>query len=442
MKHFTILVPTRNRADTLYWTLKSCLSQDYERMTVLVSDNCSTDDTQDVLASFSDTRLTCIRTPMPTSMSGNVEFALDNLPQEDTCVTGIGDDDGLLPGGLAHADTVFNEHPDASAITWAASNYCWPNCLIDDWRNSLSISASDHLDVLNARTMLAKLADYQVYYHHLPGLWTSLISARVLRQCRASLGRLLISFNPDAGSAVHIACRISTYVYTHRSVTMLGSSSHSTGVACSVRKNDKPAEFFAENTIPPHGDLFFAPHGVYHVTESLLQARDSGLLPPDLNVDLAKAVRLMLLRRPTDSDEIYALICNAAQSTAARHGIPFNREDLMAQNHKSGAAEALFNDPEMNEHADIFYHKCNPRLTANIFQATNLAGELLDLLQKKRLLTASAHARVLMAAKEKLARCKERNARLERKLADARISRMQRFLTRVKRTLGNPDKGA
>src|SRR5262245_52202556 len=27
MKHFTIILPTRNRHDTLYWTIKNCLAQ-------------------------------------------------------------------------------------------------------------------------------------------------------------------------------------------------------------------------------------------------------------------------------------------------------------------------------------------------------------------------------------------------------------------------------
>lgn len=38
-----IIIPTINRADTLYWTLKTVLEQTYDNFEVIVSDNCSVD---------------------------------------------------------------------------------------------------------------------------------------------------------------------------------------------------------------------------------------------------------------------------------------------------------------------------------------------------------------------------------------------------------------
>ena len=50
----------QNRADTLQWAVRSCLAQDYENMTLLVSNNCSADNTEEMLASFNDLKLHAI----------------------------------------------------------------------------------------------------------------------------------------------------------------------------------------------------------------------------------------------------------------------------------------------------------------------------------------------------------------------------------------------
>ena len=73
---FTILIPTRERADTLYHTIRACLNQTYSNYEVIVSDNYSQDNTYDVVHSFSDSRLKYINTGKRMSMSENFDFAL------------------------------------------------------------------------------------------------------------------------------------------------------------------------------------------------------------------------------------------------------------------------------------------------------------------------------------------------------------------------------
>ena len=53
----TVAVPTFNRARLLKICLESILNQTYSDFRVLVLDNASTDDTQDVVDSISDQRL-------------------------------------------------------------------------------------------------------------------------------------------------------------------------------------------------------------------------------------------------------------------------------------------------------------------------------------------------------------------------------------------------
>ena len=43
---FTVIIPTRERAETLYYAIKTCVEQDYENLEIIVSDNASQDDTE------------------------------------------------------------------------------------------------------------------------------------------------------------------------------------------------------------------------------------------------------------------------------------------------------------------------------------------------------------------------------------------------------------
>jgi hypothetical protein len=68
---FTVIVPTRERSETLRHTLATIVGQDYADLEILVSDNASEDETQDDVASFRDPRIRSIRTPRRLSMSRN-----------------------------------------------------------------------------------------------------------------------------------------------------------------------------------------------------------------------------------------------------------------------------------------------------------------------------------------------------------------------------------
>ena len=77
---FTILIPTMDRAATVVDTIRTCLSQEDENLRIIVSDNASTDDTMEVVRSFSDARLSYINPGRRLGMSEHWEFALAYVP--------------------------------------------------------------------------------------------------------------------------------------------------------------------------------------------------------------------------------------------------------------------------------------------------------------------------------------------------------------------------
>src|SRR3954451_23482510 len=131
---FTVVIPTRERCDTLEWTLKTCVTQDYDNLEILVSDNHSTDRTEEVVRSFNDPRIRYVNTGRRVSMSENFEFGLSHT--REGFIGFIGDDDGLLPNPLQDLAAVVKQRA-SKAIIWPTQAYYWPGYFEPQFANTL-----------------------------------------------------------------------------------------------------------------------------------------------------------------------------------------------------------------------------------------------------------------------------------------------------------------
>lgn len=83
MDHFegplvTIGIPTYNRADGfLKQALQSALRQTYPHLEIVVSDNCSSDHTEEVVAQFSDPRIRYFKQPRNIGANNNFNFCVE-----------------------------------------------------------------------------------------------------------------------------------------------------------------------------------------------------------------------------------------------------------------------------------------------------------------------------------------------------------------------------
>ena len=84
----SICVPTRNRGRWLRESLKSIIGQDYESLEILISDNGSDDETEQVgtEAARADKRVHYVRHPQNTGLHGNHNFCLDTCRGEFVCL--------------------------------------------------------------------------------------------------------------------------------------------------------------------------------------------------------------------------------------------------------------------------------------------------------------------------------------------------------------------
>lgn len=248
-----VIIPTRERADTLYYCLKTVANQNYDNLNIIVSDNFSQDNTREVVSSIADSRIKYLNTGKRISMSHNWEFALSHVSEG--WVTFLGDDDGILPGGIAQVINIINE-TGVKAITSKWGFYFWPGST--EFENKLTIPLTTGYEIRRCDKWLAKLMFGEANYPDLPYIYTGgFADISVVNAARNKNGCFFCSMIPDVYSAIALTSTVDRYVMINEPVTVMGVSSHSNGASSfGASKNQEPAQkFYSEPNMPFHPKL-------------------------------------------------------------------------------------------------------------------------------------------------------------------------------------------
>ena len=123
---FSIVVPARNSAGTLYYTLQTCLNQDYKgNFEIIVSDN-STNGSQEVYQvcqDLDDSRIKYVKTPRNLQLTKSFEYAF--LQAKGEFIFSIGSDDGVCPWALSVLSDILNNNPEDEIVQWQRGFYGW-----------------------------------------------------------------------------------------------------------------------------------------------------------------------------------------------------------------------------------------------------------------------------------------------------------------------------
>lgn len=252
----TVIIPTRERCDVLESSLRTVTTQDYDNLEIIVSDNCSRDDTEGVVRRANDPRIRYVNTGKRLSMSHNWEFALSHV--EDGWVSFMGDDDGLLLGGISTiAEIVQATH--AKAIRTEYCTYDWPG-MPEHPQGQLIVPSSEGTEKRNSRQWLRRVLEGRARYSQLPMIYNGgFIHFSVLQRIRDAMGAFFSSVNPDVYTAVAIARLTNDFLFVHTPLAISGTSRHSNGhSAFSVNPTRDPQvyqQFLSEGNIPFHPDM-------------------------------------------------------------------------------------------------------------------------------------------------------------------------------------------
>lgn len=273
----SILIPTRNRARYLPHAIKSCLDIPSREIEVIVSNNCSTDDTLQVLHSFNDDRFTFINQVKPLQMHENWECLL-NLANG-RWVTFIGDDDAVLPyilDSLNHFEQTF---PHIEAIIGSRAIFQW-HAVDAPHISSYSLSYSNSSQLCDSKSKLRRILALSDSYHSSPQIYAGGLHRRsLINRVRNSQGGVYFkSLSPDSYSACLALLHTCEYLQVNYPLSWAGHSRSFAG----EEQNDIKDRILDFLNLKPDSDVSFVhflgspfvrqlPRG-FHFYESLISA--------------------------------------------------------------------------------------------------------------------------------------------------------------------------
>lgn len=371
--HFTIVIPTRERADTLLHSLRTCVTQDYDKLTIIVSDNCSRDNTRDVVESFADPRIQYINTGKRLSMSHNWEFALNHVP--DGFVTYLGDDDGLLPNAVIDSNTILTE-TGLSAINMNPNTdlYLWPSYFKKQQANMMKVSFQNGYEIRNGKTELQKLMKCKQEHSPIPCVYTSFIDMAVINRVKSISKSFFRSQIPDSYSAVALANTIGNYVYAKKRLRLNGISSHSTGSSqFNYGANQQAADLFSsEVSIPFHRDMIYSASYSYMIAENFLQSFDAGLNQAEMKeFNILPFVETALKEANTRLNNQYDGIIKATRFFAGKRGLPAEYVSKLIDKAHNRTFNIVWYDLQRYSHPFLFFNAATYGAT-NVYEASLL----------------------------------------------------------------------
>lgn len=114
MSKVTVAICTYNRAGYLRESIESVLNQTFKDIDIIIYDNASTDDTEEVVRSFTDTRISYHRNQVNIGYNANWNQAI-SLCKTDYLVV-FHDDDIMLPHMIEEELKLMNKYPDVAIV--------------------------------------------------------------------------------------------------------------------------------------------------------------------------------------------------------------------------------------------------------------------------------------------------------------------------------------
>lgn len=236
---FSVVIPTRERAETLRYALQTCLDQQFDDYEVIVSDNFSSPATRAVVDEAATPRVRYVRTPRPLAMSSNWDFGLAHARGEYVLL--IGDDDGLLPHALAELDRLTRDHP-GRVIRWEPVYYTWPSFALPQFANYLRVPLLRGLSEHDGLRRVQAVAGFCLPYSALPMFYNAVVPRGVIERLKARTGRVFPHPIPDVYSGFAVAAVAGSYLSSDLPMTVAGQSGASNGIATLFHRGRNPID--------------------------------------------------------------------------------------------------------------------------------------------------------------------------------------------------------
>ncbi|MEZ6140406.1 MAG: glycosyltransferase family A protein [Zavarzinella sp.] len=248
MPRFSIIVPTRNRPDTLKVTLNSCLNQKYGDYEIIVSDNASETDTRGLVASLNSSKIRYHKSSIRLSLADSWEFAVSHASGEYVIL--IGDDDGLFEYTLSVADQLLKKYP-SEILKHQSAIYYWPEIPhifanlaqfpIDFRMRFIDI----HTDEWFSKLFQPLSTEFQPYL--LPCIYHTFIRNNLIQSIISETGRLFHAHDVDLYSGFTLAHLAKSMLYLRYPLSIYAISNASNNFNMAIQQDYESLLQYAAN---------------------------------------------------------------------------------------------------------------------------------------------------------------------------------------------------
>ncbi len=240
---YSILLPTYNKLEYLKYTIKSVLDSNYQNFELVISNDFSTDGTEEYLSTLNDKRLKIIKPPIKLTQTKNYEFLLTFARGE--WVTIIGDDDGLLPLFFEKLDKIIEDFKDINLIHTKPSMYYWEN--VEDWYGQRVCNYENFFEkakIKNSKLSLILALSGLAGRTELPMIYTSgVVKMDLIKKIKSKSSNFFFhSIIPDYYSMVCLMYETDKYLKINEPLFWVGTSHKSTGRGTKIYENHPVVE--------------------------------------------------------------------------------------------------------------------------------------------------------------------------------------------------------
>ncbi len=343
---FTVIIPEKDRAEYLVHTLRTCMIQEYPNFDVIVSDDCSNDNSVQVArdASELDPRIRVYAHQNHLGMRDNFEFALSKV--KPGYVMALGGDDGLVPGCIQRMYEIISE-TGKELLTWTPAGFSYPTYDGDD--NIFYVRRKHSpTEILKSSTFLTQLT--QTFNYQVPGCpmfyVQGVASTNLVDKVKSRTPDHCFYYcpTPDGFSGVVLAGEVVDYAMSYEPLSIIGTTKKSQGQ--NYRRTDEQSrkeaeEFFNDNVRKTmHKELAsqpYSPLATLMTADYLLTARDLPGWPgqmPEISFERLLDKSFELMANGTWENEVLIREIKILKEIAIQHNLLPRFEHLLKNTKK------------------------------------------------------------------------------------------------------------
>lgn len=250
---FTVIIPQKNRAEYLEYTLKTCMIQDYPNFEVIVSDDNSDDNSVEVIKKLQklDHRIKLLENKTHIGMRDNFERALSEV--RPGYVMALGGDDGLVPGCIWRMYHILKD-TGKELLAWDTPYFVYPDNNNGHSKFIIRKHSDMNIIIIKSEDFLNRIAKSLNYYvdecpmFYVKGVASTKIVDKV--KSRTKDGCFYYCPTPDGFSGVILAGEVEDYAYTNEPLSIMGTSPKSQGKnyhRTDEKSKREAQEFFNDN---------------------------------------------------------------------------------------------------------------------------------------------------------------------------------------------------